>query len=505
MTTDRLRVNVIANLAGRGWTMVFGIAVIPLYAYYLGIEAFGLIGLAASLQAIFSLLDFGTGAALSRELARLSGEPSGARDQANTLKTFEIVYWCICLLMGACSIGLSAYIARNWVNPVFLTTKMVTRCVQLISLSIVCQTLMGFYQGGLMGLQRQVSANSTTVIVTTARGIGSVLLLAFVSTRIDVFLLWQIIPVAFGALFSRIHVWKALDYGVNCRFEWRLLRRTWKYAAGWGSNSLILALFAQADKLLLGRILTLETLGYYTLAQTLASPVPAITGSLGASIFPRFTQLATQGRLVELARLYHKASQYLVLLVVPLVVVISAFSSDILFMWTRNVSVAENGEQVLRFLILGTMFSSLITIPNYIQLAHGYFRLTIGSLLILGSAYLPILAVMVNTYKSQGAALTWLVVNFCFLLSVPLMHRHFLKGEFKEWILKDTVAPLLLSFACGVVMRLIYPSSASAYVRSVFLAFSYCAVLATVILSLKHVQSAIRDLFAARFRLLGSS
>ena len=54
-----LKRNLIANYLGQGWTALMGLAFVPLYIQYLGIEAYGLIGLFAVLQAWLALLDMG--------------------------------------------------------------------------------------------------------------------------------------------------------------------------------------------------------------------------------------------------------------------------------------------------------------------------------------------------------------------------------------------------------------------------------------------------------------
>ena len=54
-----LKRNLIANYLGQGWTALMGLAFIPLYINYLGIEAYGLIGLFAVLQGWLVLLDLG--------------------------------------------------------------------------------------------------------------------------------------------------------------------------------------------------------------------------------------------------------------------------------------------------------------------------------------------------------------------------------------------------------------------------------------------------------------
>jgi O-antigen/teichoic acid export membrane protein len=46
------------------------LAFIPLYIKYLGVEAYGLVGLFSVLQISFTLLDMGMSLTLSREMAR---------------------------------------------------------------------------------------------------------------------------------------------------------------------------------------------------------------------------------------------------------------------------------------------------------------------------------------------------------------------------------------------------------------------------------------------------
>ena len=68
-----LKKNIIANYLGQGWRALLGLAFIPLYIKYLGVEAYGLIGIFAILQAWLGLLDMGMKPALGREMARFTG------------------------------------------------------------------------------------------------------------------------------------------------------------------------------------------------------------------------------------------------------------------------------------------------------------------------------------------------------------------------------------------------------------------------------------------------
>ncbi|MEN8215666.1 MAG: hypothetical protein ABFS56_04685 [Pseudomonadota bacterium] len=71
---SQIKLNIIANFAGKAWTVLMSLAFVPLYIKFIGVEAYGLIGFFVTLQAVFGLLDLG----LSTTLFRPSG--TGARN-----------------------------------------------------------------------------------------------------------------------------------------------------------------------------------------------------------------------------------------------------------------------------------------------------------------------------------------------------------------------------------------------------------------------------------------
>ena len=109
--------NVIANVAGNVWTGLMGLAFIPLYIHFMGIEAYGLVGFFLTLQAVFSLLDLGLSTTLNREFARLSAQEGLRGEMRNLLRTLEVGYWAIGIFNGAAIAALSHVIAFRWVQP----------------------------------------------------------------------------------------------------------------------------------------------------------------------------------------------------------------------------------------------------------------------------------------------------------------------------------------------------------------------------------------------------
>ncbi len=63
---SRLKLNLLANFAGTGWSTLMGLVFIPLYIRFMGIEAYGLIGFYVALQGGLQILDFGLSPTMNR-------------------------------------------------------------------------------------------------------------------------------------------------------------------------------------------------------------------------------------------------------------------------------------------------------------------------------------------------------------------------------------------------------------------------------------------------------
>ena len=122
-----LKHNLIANYLGQGWAVIMGLAFIPIYIKYLGIESYGLIGLFALLQAWLILLDMGMTPTLGREMARFTSDAHRAQSIRDLLRSIEVIAFGIAILIAS-AIALSAnWIATSWLQVEFLSTDVVAR------------------------------------------------------------------------------------------------------------------------------------------------------------------------------------------------------------------------------------------------------------------------------------------------------------------------------------------------------------------------------------------
>src|SRR2546423_14959416 len=91
MKPASLRRDIAVNYASQVYAALIGIAMVPLYLKYMGIEAYGLVGFFAMVQAWSQVLDFGLSQTLGREAAKLNAGATSAESLNMFLRLPEII------------------------------------------------------------------------------------------------------------------------------------------------------------------------------------------------------------------------------------------------------------------------------------------------------------------------------------------------------------------------------------------------------------------------------
>ena len=307
-----LKKNVLANFLGQGWVAVMGIAFVPAYIKYLGIEAYGLIGIFALLQVWLNLLDMGMTPALSREMARFKGGTHNAQSIRDLLRSIELIGVCIALLVAVAIWLASDWLASDWLNVKKMPIHSVAQACALMGIVAALRFIENIYRSSIVGLEKQVILNVVTIAIATLRGLGAVGILVWVSPTIHAFFIWQAIISALSVAILIPILYKALPASQTIgRFSWVAISQIWRYAAGIMLITLLSFLLMQTDKILLSRLLTLEHFGYYTLASLMANSLQMLAGPVDIAFFPRFTEQSSRNDQSSLISTFHLGAQEL--------------------------------------------------------------------------------------------------------------------------------------------------------------------------------------------------
>jgi O-antigen/teichoic acid export membrane protein len=455
---SKVKLNAAANILGRGWSALLGFAFIPLYIRLLGIEAYGMIGFFSTLQAVFALLDMGLSTTLNREVARLSAQAGSAPQQRDLVRTLEVVYWLAAIVIGAIVMFAAPLIASHWITVERLPQQVVQQALMMMGLVIAMQFPFTLYQGGFAGLQRQVLLNAIVVIGATLRFAG-VLPVLLLKPTVVAFFSWQLLVSAIQTTLAAILLWRVLPSGPIAHFRTALLRNVWRFA-GMTGISITVVVLVQMDKVILSKLLPLERFGYYVLASTIGGGLYMIISPLFAAVFPRFSQLIATGDERELAQLYHRASQAMAVILMPVALMVAAFAREAVLAWTRDANVASRTQWLVVLLTLGTALNGLMTVPYALQLASGWTRLTLVGNVVAIALLAPLNILLTHRYGEIGAAAVWVALNAGYvLISLRVMHRRLLVHELASWYRDDVGVPTLAAVAMVFVARSLVPES----------------------------------------------
>jgi len=447
-----IKKNIIANYLGQGWSAAMGFAFIPVYIEYLGMEAYGLIGLYAVIYALLGLLDMGMTPTLNREMARYTAGAHTAQSIGDLLWSLEIIVFGMAVLIALVLCVVSDLIAGNWLNVGQIPVDTAAQALAIIALVVALRFCESIYRGTLFGLQRQVWYNSTFAVFSTMRHGGAVAILAWVSPTIVAFFVWHaLVSVIALPVFAR-KVHKLLPKApLPVKFSRKAISEVWKFAGGMICITLLTLLLTQVDKILLSHLLPLEEFGYYVLAATVAGALYMITGPISQAIYPRMVELSTLGEQTGLIAVYHLGAQLVTVMIAPAVMLFSFFAEEVIFMWSGNSELATNTAPILSVLVLGSFLNGLMWMPTQCQLAYGWTSLILKVNVIAVVVFIPALFWIVPVYGAVGTAWLWVALNAGYvLITAHFMHRRLIPNEKWRWYFEDIILPSI--GAVGVVL-----------------------------------------------------
>lgn len=454
-----LKKNVIANYLGQGWTALMGIAFVPLYIEYLGMEAYGLIGVFAILQAWLTLLDMGMTPTLNREMARYTAGAHTAQSIRDLLRSLEVICFAIAAVCGMVIWLASAWLSTHWLQAEKLPVEEVAQAISIMGFVVALRFVESLYRGAILGLQKHVLFNVVNALLATLRGVGVLGVLAWISPTIEAFFLWQgIVSILAIAILAAVAYRHLSSPEKPPEFSRDALKEVWQFARGMMAITFLSLLLMQTDKVLLSRLLALESFGYYTLAASVCGVLYLLVTPIAQSFSPRFTELVAQGETAVLTRMYHQAAQLVAVLVVPAALVLIFFGETLLVVWTGNASLAHEAGPLVALLAIGWMFNALMNPPYMLQIAYGWTSFAVWMNVIAVMLLVPAILFITPRYGAVGAASVWAVLNASYvLIAIHFMHRRLLIEEKWRWYLHDIFSPFISAAGIVAVSWMVHP------------------------------------------------
>ncbi len=405
LTSGRLLArNTIWNLIGNGSPMIVAVFSIPILIHSLGKDRFGVLALVWGLIGYASLFDMGLGRALTQLVANKLG--SGDEHEIPTLVWTSLVLMLILGVLGAVLlVAISAWLVHNSLKIPAELQPEVLWGFYLVGISVPIVISTAALRGLLEAYQRFGLINALRIPMGVFAYLGPLLVLPFsksVFAIVVVLVLGRVIGWAAHLLLC-VKVVPALR---NCiRWQGAAVRPLVRFGSWMTVSNLVNPLMTTLDRFVIGSLVSVAAVAYYTTPYEMVSKLWLIPSSLVAVMFPAFsTSFARDPN--RTAVLYGRTMKYLLLALFPIILVIVVLAQDGLRVWL-GADFAQHSARTLQWLAAGLFINGLAAAPFAVVQGAGRPDLTAKLHLIELPAYLVALFWLTKLWGIEGAAIAW--------------------------------------------------------------------------------------------------
>ena len=470
--------NTLLNFIGQAGPLLVGIAAIPFIIRGLGVERFGLLSIAWLAPEYFTFIDLGLGRAATKYVAEALGK--GDKEHMSRLAwTAMTAQFGLGLLGTLALITITPFLTEHILNIPPALEAEGKAIFQLIALSIPLVLVSGSLSGILAAAQRFDLVNAVSASLNAANPMLTVIGVVWFDWRLTE-IAGMLVVSRFLTLFA--YYWLCIRVFPSFkgpRFQPAELRTLLAFG-GWVTvSSIAVPILLYLDRFIIGASLTMAAVAYYSIPYDIVTRLWIIPASLGATLFPAFSMLTGQGKPERLASLLTQSMKWMLLILGPAVVVITAFAGDILRIWLGS-NFARESTFALQILALGILINSMVHVQY--AMVQGLGRPDITAKIHLLQLPLHVFLVwwLVDLWGISGAALAQsirlsveallLLVTACRLASLSLYS-----------LVADKVvqSSLLLFLFVGMAMGISY-LPLETWVRLLGSGLVFLAVAATV-------------------------
>jgi O-antigen/teichoic acid export membrane protein len=403
--------NTSANFVGKILPIILSILLTPFYIYYLGLEGYGLIGFFITLTMLLQIFTKGLGQALKREFARRDVYAEDQRTLRRLVRTFELIYGGIGLLLGVVLLGFSGFISTDWLHVTTISEADVRLCLMLIAIQIATTFPNSVYSGVLVGTQRQVLQNSVSITLTIITSIASVIVV-FMWQSVVFFYLVNTLFACVGIGIVRYYALRGLPAKADSeppRFHWPDIKQIGGLAGGLMWVHAIGLVIVQLDRIFISALLPLAALGVYTASAAGGRLMLMSCSPYNTASYPQLCQAARQSKPRLLQTQIIRNTKVIAIISLAIGLPIAFFAEEILTVWTRNEEVVRDGAGVMALYVFGNIFNNSAGVLYQAQTALGKVKYNVWFNSVAALWFPAVLWFMIQSMGLSGAALAWVV------------------------------------------------------------------------------------------------
>ncbi len=420
-----IRRNTLYNLLGQIAPLGVSLVTVPIYLHAIGEARYGVLAIIWLFTGYFGVFEMGLSRASAYHLARQHDEAPAVRST-----TFWTALW-MNLSFGL----LGAVVLYAAAQPVFThffhmsgtMRHSVLASLPWIAAALPLSTLGGVLAGALEARERFAYMNLIGVFNTAVTQIGPLLVALFISPELTWLIPAVVIARASGLLLQFVGVWRFLPIVPSALFDHARARALFTYG-GWISiTNIVGPVLVSFDRMLIGALLSVQAVTYYTVPYNLVNRVSMLPGALSTSLFPRFSRIESG----EGKQLAERGLHLLVAVMTP-VTVIGIVLLPLFLMYWISPEFSRHGSTVGMILLAGIWINALAYIPYGLLQGQGRPDITAKLHLLELPFFLLLLWGGIHWLGLAGAALVWSLRNTAdalllfYFARIPLSLRYVL-------------------------------------------------------------------------------
>lgn len=361
---------------------------------YLGPAEYGIFGVILGLMSTVNiLLISGFPQSASKHIAEDDAKIGSIMRNANSIQLV------LCVLLFALYFGLASVIA-NLLNDPSLSPY-----IRISALVIPAYAFYSIYGGYLNGL-RQFGKQAIAVIGNSVAKVGAVFALVLLGFGVKGAIVGYLLAALVGFLLA-----------------WRFLRPVERSGANFGWRKLVgFGIPATLFAVMLFLLMTIDLftvkaigggeaeVGYYTSATTISRAPYFLFAGLATALLPSISRSTSMNDAALTASYITQSMRYMLMLLIPGVLLISATSADLLTLVYSSRYVEAAGP--LSILVFGLGFLTVFLVLANIIMGSGRPRVTLGMALPLVGIAIGLNIFLIPRYGLVGAALATTITGF---------------------------------------------------------------------------------------------
>jgi O-antigen/teichoic acid export membrane protein len=445
--------NTLLNLIGQALPLLVGVVTIPLVVHGLGTERFGLLSLAWVILGYFTIFDLGLGRAATKYVSEALGK--GENDQVPEIIWTAVTFQAALGFLGALVLfGITDLLVERVLNipPELLGEAKDT--FHLLALSIPLVLISSSFSGVLEATQRFDLLNAVRIPSS---------ILTFILPLVGLYLGFGLPGIVVLILLARLgtlitFVWMDFRIVPDLRGPSPSLARFSSLFAfgGWVMISSIVGPFlVYLDRFLIGSLLTMGAVAYYTAPYEMVTRLWIVSASLSMTLFPAFSALEGVKDRERLSIFFARSIKYVFLITGTSIVLIIVYAEKILQIWLGSDFAAESTSAV-QVLAIGVLINSLAHTPFALLQGAGRPDLPAKFHLIELPIYVVMAWILIGEFGIAGAAGAWtfrVALDTVLLFIVSLKFYHISPSLLAEEGMKRAIIGLVIFAGIAYVLR----------------------------------------------------